>query len=35
MNKEDKDDLYGYIVMVFIPLVLITILYIRKYFFNK
>lgn len=35
MNKEDKDELYGYIVMVFIPLVLITILYIRKYFFNK
>jgi len=35
MNKEDKDDLYGYIVMVFIPLILITILYIRKYIFNK
>ena len=35
MNKEDKDDLYGYLVMVFTPLVLITILYIRKYFFNK
>lgn len=35
MNKEDKDELYGYIVMVFIPLILITILYIRKYFLNK
>jgi len=35
MNKEDKDELYGYIVMVFIPLILTTILYIRKYFLNK